>query len=159
MDRYDIEIRRYDSGFINMEFSDNTPCILADAIKNLVMKFFQGGGEMTYAEIQGFEQKLLTRGYKRWNGCLYGKEDYDVSRAVRDAEGDIMYLIIFKFWDWKIYPSAIEDGDVDVVILPCIDGRADLELYNIGANDKCLDIDWVESIAKDYYDFITSRLK
>ena len=115
---------------------------------------------MTYQEITAFEQKLLARGYKHWDSALYGTEDYDVSKLFRDGDTHL-YQIIFKFWDWRKYNTGgyHEECAVDAVIMPCFDGRADLELCSIGQKDKVLDIEWVENVAKDFYEFITSKLK
>lgn len=40
MEEYLVRIERY-AGGVEVEFSGNTPCILADQIKDLVKKFFK----------------------------------------------------------------------------------------------------------------------
>ena len=114
---------------------------------------------MTLKEMHAFEEKLLSRGYKRWNYALYGTEDYDVSRLIRDEDGEDKYQIIYKFWNWTKYPKCpggINEAAVDVAILPCFDGRADLCFSSF---DKQLDVDWVESVAEKYYNFIMEEMK
>ena len=113
---------------------------------------------MTHEKMQQFEQELLARGYKRWDCAKYGTEDYDVLKLFRNEEGDDLYQIIFKFWDWSKYPQAIEEGDVDCVVMPYFDGRADLQLCQLGTKDKVLNVDWVENMAKDFHCFITERI-
>jgi hypothetical protein len=120
---------------------------------------------MKKQEMLSFEQKLLSLGYKRWNHCLYGTEDYDVSKVVRDNEGEDKYQIIFRFWDFTKYNVTYltleiaerHECSVDLVIMPCLDGRADLILSSL--DDKVqLDIERMEKLAEDYYDFVISRL-
>jgi hypothetical protein len=120
---------------------------------------------MKKQEMLSFEQKLLSLGYKKWNQCLYGEENYDVSKMVRDSEGEDKYQIIFRFWDFTkynvTYPSLEiaerYECSVDLVIMPCLDGRADLMASSF--NDKVqLDIERMEKLAEDYYDFVISRL-
>ena len=112
--------------------------------------------------MQEFEQKLLKRGYKRWDRAKYGEEDYDVIKVIRDEEYEIMYQIIFRFWDWTQFNryelSGEDEGAIDLVILPVLDGRADLGISNV-ANNIQLDIERMEQLAEDYYQFIMERLK
>lgn len=108
--------------------------------------------------MQSFEQKLLSLGYKKWTQCIHG-EDYDVSKVVRDNEGEDKYQIIFRFWDFTKYLENEEryECSVDLVIMPCLDGRADLMVSSF--SDKVhLDIERMEKLAEDYYDFVISRL-
>ena len=112
--------------------------------------------------MQEFEQKLLERGYKKSSVFLVSKEDYDVYRAIRDKEGEVIYQIFYRFWDWTKYnpPKLTEEyeASIDLVIMPCFDGRADLTISSCDSNAH-LDIDKMEKLAEEYYQFIIERLK
>lgn len=117
---------------------------------------------MTKADAETFAFNLIKRGYKKWTQAKYGDEDYDVSRMIRDDDGEPMYQIIYRFWDWTKYTKAQYEFSVDVVFMPCLNiygryGRADLILSNYESKNY-LDTEWTEKFAKEYYDFITERL-
>ena len=117
---------------------------------------------MTKKAMQEFEKMLLDRGYRKWTCCLHGQEDYDVSRLIKDDEGEDLYQIIYRFWDWTKYgrPEMTDENEaaIDVVFMPCLDRRADLEISSC-LTKVHLDVDRMEKLAKDYYEFIISRLK
>lgn len=117
---------------------------------------------MTKKAMQEFEKMLLDRGYRKWTRCLHGQEDYDVSRLIKDDDGEDMYQIIFRFWDWTKYGRPDITGEneaaIDLVFMPCFDGRADLEISSC-STEVHLDVDRMEKLAKDYYEFIIPRLK
>ena len=66
--------------------------------------------------MQEFEKMLLDRGYKKWTRCLHGQEDYDVSRLIKDDDGEHLYQIIFRFWDWTKYgrPEMTDENEASV---------------------------------------------
>ena len=115
---------------------------------------------MEKTKAQNFAHKLIKRGYRKWTQAKYGEEDYDVSRMFRDEEGEQMYQIIYRFWDWTKYPQAIDEFSIDVVIMPCLHtyGRADVILSNCEFKNF-LNIEWTEQFAKEYYEFITKRIE
>lgn len=116
---------------------------------------------MTKHAMQDFEKMLLDRGYRKWTRCLHGLEDYDVSRLIKDDDGEDMYQIIFRFWDWTKYSrpelAGENEASIDLVIMPCFDGRADLEISSCSEGIQ-LDVDRMEKLAEEYYGFIKSRL-
>ncbi len=112
---------------------------------------------MKKTDAEAFAKKLIKRGYRKWDNSKYGQEDYDVSLAIRNEEDTILYQIIYRFWDWTKYPRAEREFSIDLVLMPCFDGRADLLLSNCESKNY-LDIEWTEKFAKDYYDFITERI-
>ena len=116
---------------------------------------------MTKKAMQDFEKMLLGRGYRKWTSALYGTEDYDVSRMVKDEAGEDKYQIIFRFWDWTIYErpelSGENEASIDLVVMPCFDGRADLEISSCSREIQ-LDVERMEKLAEDYYEFIKARL-
>lgn len=111
--------------------------------------------------MQDFEKMLLDRGYRKWTIALYGKEDYDVSHMVKDDAGEDKYQIIFRFWDWTKYGrpelSGENEASIDLVVMPCFDGRADLEISSCSRKIQ-LDVERMEKLAEDYYEFIKARL-
>ena len=122
---------------------------------------------MTKQAMLDFEQKLLSRGYKKWTQALYSTEDYDVSRLIRDEEGEDKYQIIFRFWDWAKYRCsfpAVEVAEkyecsVDLVIMPCgLDCRADIILSSFD-REIITDVERVEKMAEEYYQFIKEQVK
>lgn len=107
---------------------------------------------MTKKQIDAFEKKLIKRGYKKWVRACYGEEDYDVSTAVRDNDGELLYQIIYRFWDFEQYRVGA-GYSVDLAIMPRLDGRADIILSDF---DKfpIEDVDQVEKLARLYYFFL-----
>lgn len=115
---------------------------------------------MEKSKAEAFADELFKRGYRKWTQAKYGEEDYDVSRLFRDKEGEDLYQIIYRFWDWTKYNSYVPDEfSVDIVIMPCLGlyGRTDLILSNCEFS-HFLDIDWTEKFAKEYYEFIKNRI-
>lgn len=114
---------------------------------------------MEKTDAESFAKKLIKRGYRKWTQAKYGNEDYDVSYMFRDDDGEQMYQIIYRFWDWTQYPKATDEFSIDIVIMPCLHtyGRADFILSNVESKNY-LDVEWTEKFAKDYYEFITERI-
>lgn len=112
---------------------------------------------MKKVDAEAFAKKLIKRGYRKWTQAKYGSEDYDISHLFKDENDNDLYQIIYRFWDWTKYPRAEREFSIDLVIMPCFDGRADLILSN--QEDKnYLDVEWAEKFAKEYYEFITERI-
>ena len=116
---------------------------------------------MTKKAMQDFEKMLLGRGYRKWRRDLYGAEDYYVSRTVSGDFGEVKYQIIFRFWDWTVYGrpelSGENEASIDLVVMPCFDGRADLEISSCSREIQ-LNVERMEKLAEDYYEFIKARL-
>ena len=105
--------------------------------------------------MKAFESKLLERGYKKWTCALYGEENYDVSKMVRDGDKDL-YQLIFRFWNFERFREGA-GYSVDFVVLPCIDGRMDAICSSMG-NGLDTNIEFAEKFAQDYYEFVISRI-
>ena len=112
---------------------------------------------MTRKEWDDLKTVLLERGYKIWHRCKYGDEDFDVSRMERDKDGNELYQLIFRFWDFEQFKEGA-GYSVDFVVMPCIDGRMDAICSSM-ANDLDNDIEFAERFAKDYYEFVINHLK
>ncbi|MBR4757401.1 MAG: hypothetical protein IK084_01195 [Bacteroidaceae bacterium] len=117
---------------------------------------------MKKTDAEAFADELIKRGYRKWTQVKYGEENYDVSRVVHDEDGENMYQIIYRFWDWTMYDMqrVLDEFSISIVIMPRLHiyGRADLILSNCEFK-HFLDIDWTEKFAKEYYEFITKRIK
>lgn len=110
---------------------------------------------MKKTEWEAFEKTLLERGYKKWVRACYGKEDFNVSKMVRNGEED-MYQLIFRFWNFEQFKEGA-GYSVDFVVIPCIDGRMDAICSSMG-NGFSTNIEFAEKFAKEYYEFIMERL-
>lgn len=111
---------------------------------------------MKYSQWKDIEVALIKRGYKKWTGALYGREDFDVSRLVKDGDKDL-YQLIFRFWNFEKYVRG-EGYAVDFVVMPIIDGRMDAICSPV-TNNISHDIEFAEQFAKDYYEFVIEHLK
>ena len=117
---------------------------------------------MKKTDAEAFAEKLIKRGYRKWTQAKYGDENYDVSHLFRDEDGEQMYQIIYRFWDWTEYQllKDHEEFSIDIVIMPCLHtyGRADLILSNVESKNY-LDVEWTERFAKEYYEFVIKQIE
>ena len=115
---------------------------------------------MEKSKAEAFAEELIKRGYRKWTQAKYGEEDYDVSRMFKDDDGEHMYQIIYRFWDWTKYPNAYDEFSIDIVIMPCLHayGRTDLILSSCEFKNF-LNVEWTEQFAKEYYEFITKKIE
>ena len=62
--------------------------------------------------------QLERRGYKRYTKNLIGSEDYAYMRTVRDADGELKYIISHGFYDFGDYEGALENyGYTPTIVL------------------------------------------
>lgn len=116
---------------------------------------------MEKQELELLESKLQERGYKQYYNSKYS--DSTAYEYMKSFEGEDYnetgYLVIYQVWDFERYRSGMGYG-VSVVVMPAtpIDsGRRDLLL---DYRDKDLaQIDKIEQIAKNFYDFILEQDK
>ena len=109
------------------------------------------------------ESTLEKRGYRKIESCkITLDDDYEWYKAVYNPEvvdeQQLKYQIFFEFWDWTKY-GGHDNGawGVSITISPesCHD--------NVGRRDLKLSVDWerdverVERVAEDFYEFITKR--
>ena len=52
---------------------------------------------MDAKKLKQIERQLESRGYKRYTKNLIGMEDYAYMRTVRDADGELKYIISHGF--------------------------------------------------------------
>ena len=62
-------------------------------------------------------RQLESRGYKRYTKNLIGSEDYAYMRTVRDADGELKYIISHDFYDWRDEVGVLEDYGYSITIV------------------------------------------
>ena len=84
---------------------------------------------METEKVKQIERQLESRGYKRYTKNLIGSEDYAYMRTVRDADGELMYIISHGFYDWRDEVGVVEDYGYSITIVQGnIDERIDVTL-------------------------------
>lgn len=75
------------------------------------------------------KRQLERRGYKLHTKNLIGREDYAYMRTVRDADGELKYIISHGFYDWRDEVGVLEDYGYSVtIVLGNTDERVDVTL-------------------------------
>ena len=73
---------------------------------------------METEKVKQIERQLERRGYKRYTKNLIGSEDYAYMRTVRDADGELKYIISHGFYDWEDDEGALENyGYTPTIVL------------------------------------------
>ena len=84
---------------------------------------------MDEKKVKQIERQLERRGYKRYTKNLIGMEDYAYMRTVRDADGELKYIISHGFYDWEDEVGVVEDYGYSItIVLGNIDERIDVTL-------------------------------
>ena len=84
---------------------------------------------MNAEKVKQIERQLERRGYKRYTKNLIGSEDYAYMRTVRDADGELKYIISHGFYDWEDDEGALENyGYTPTIVLGNTDERVDVTL-------------------------------
>lgn len=64
------------------------------------------------------KRQLERRGYKLYTRNLIGREDYAYMRTVRNADGEVKYIISHGFYDWEDDEGALENyGYTPTIVL------------------------------------------
>ena len=77
---------------------------------------------METEKVKQIERQLERRGYKRYTKNLIGSEDYAYMRTVRDADGELKYIISHGFYDFGDYECALENYGYTPTIVLCAAG-------------------------------------
>ena len=77
---------------------------------------------MDAKKLKQIERQLERRGYKRYTKNLIGMEDYAYMRTVRDADGELKYIISHGFYDWEDDEGALENYGYTPTIVRCAAG-------------------------------------
>lgn len=73
---------------------------------------------MNAKKVNQIKRQLERRGYKRHTQNLIGREDYAYMRTVRDADGELKYIISHGFYDWEDDEGAFGDyGYTPTIVL------------------------------------------
>ena len=79
---------------------------------------------MNAEKVNQIERQLERRGYKRYTKNLIGMEDYAYMRTVRDADGELKYIISHGFYDWRDEVGVVEDyGYTPTIVLGAAGGE------------------------------------
>ena len=95
-------------------------------------------------------RQLESRGYKRYTKNLIGNEDYAYMRTVRDADGELKYIISHGFYDWGDNEGAIENyGYTPTIVL----GDAGSERIDVTFTRPKFSVKECEEIAEKLAEF------
>ena len=72
---------------------------------------------METKKVKQIERQLERRGYKRYTKNLIGSEDYAYMSTVRDADGELKYIISHGFYDWRDEVGVVEDYGYSITIV------------------------------------------
>ena len=100
---------------------------------------------MNAEKVKQIERQLESRGYKRYTKNLIGMEDYAYMRTVRDADGELKYIISHGFYDLGDYEGALENyGYTPTIVL----GAAGSERISFVLNEPVFSVSECEEIAE-----------
>lgn len=105
---------------------------------------------MDAKKVKQIERQLEMRGYKLYTKNLIGNEDYAYMRTVRDADGELKYIISNGFYDWEDYDGALENyGYTPTIVL----GAAGSERIDVVITEPEFCVEELEEIAEKLAEF------
>ena len=105
---------------------------------------------METEKVKQIKRQLERRGYKRYTKSLIGMEDYAYMRTVRDADGELKYIISHGFYDLGDYEGALENhGYTPTIVL----GAAGSERVDVTITEPEFSVDECEEIAEKLAEF------
>lgn len=105
---------------------------------------------MDAKKVKQIERQLERRGYKRYTKNLIGSEDYAYMRTVRDADGELKYIISHGFYDWEDNEGVLENyGYTPTIVL----GDAGSERIDVAITEPELSVEDCEEIADKLAEF------
>lgn len=111
---------------------------------------------METKKVNQIKRQLERRGYKLHTKNLIGREDYAYMRTVRDADGELKYIISHGFYDWRDEVGVLEDYgySITIVLGNTTDERVDVTLTQPKFSVKeCEEIaDKLADFFKPYFD-------
>ena len=108
---------------------------------------------MNAEKVKQIERQLERRGYKRYTKNLIGMEDYAYMRTVRDADGELKYIISHGFYDWRDEVGVVEDyGYTPTIVL----GAAGSERIDVVITEPEFSVSECEEIAEKLAEFFKS---
>ena len=105
---------------------------------------------MDAEKVKQIIRQLERRGYKLYTQNLVGNEDYAYMRTVRDADGELKYIISHGFYDWEDDECALENyGYTPTIVL----GDAGSERIDVTFTRPKFSVKECEEIAEKLYEF------
>ena len=105
---------------------------------------------METEKVKQIKRQLERRGYKRYTKNLIGMEDYAYMRTVRDADGELKYIISHGFYDWEDDEGALENyGYTPTIVL----GSAESEQIDVVLTEPEFSVEECEEIAEKLAEF------
>ena len=105
---------------------------------------------MNAEKLKQIIRQLESRGYKRYTKNLIGLEDYAYMRTVRDADGELKYIISHGFYDWRDDVGVLEDyGYTPTIVL----GSAGSERIDVVLTEPKFIVAECEEIAEKLSEF------
>ena len=105
---------------------------------------------MEKEKVKQIERQLESIGYKRYTKNLIGMEDYAYMRTVRDADGELKYIISHGFYDWEDDEGALENyGYTPTIVL----GAAGSERIDVVITEPEFSVKECEEIAEKLSEF------
>ena len=105
---------------------------------------------MNAKKVKQIKRQLERRGYKLYTKNLIGNEDYAYMRTVRDADGELKYIISHGFYDWEDNEGALENyGYTPTIVL----GAAGSERIDVVLTEPELSVAECEEIAEKLSEF------
>ena len=105
---------------------------------------------MEEKKVKQIERQLERRGYKLYTKNLIGMEDYAYMRTVRDADGELKYIISHGFYDWRDNEGALENyGYTPTIVL----GAAGSERIDAVLTEPEFSVEECEEIAEKLAEF------
>ena len=105
---------------------------------------------METEKVKQIERQLERRGYKRYTKNLIGMEDYAYMSTVRDADGELKYIISHGFYDLGDYEGALDNyGYTPTIVL----GAAGSERIDVVLTEPEFSVEECEEIAEKLAEF------
>ena len=105
---------------------------------------------METEKVKQIERQLEIRGYKRYTKNLIGNEDYAYMRTVKNADGELKYIISHGFYDLEDYEGALENyGYSPTIVL----GDAGSERIDVVITEPTFSVAECEEIAEKLSEF------
>ena len=105
---------------------------------------------MDAKKLKQIERPMERRGYKQYTRNLIGNEDYAYMRTVRDADGELKYIISHGFYDLGDYEGALENyGYTPTIVL----GAAGSERVDVTFTQPKFSVAECEEIADKLAEF------
>ena len=105
---------------------------------------------MDEKKVKQIERQLEMRWYKRYTKNLIGMEDYAYMRTVRDADGELKYIISHGFYEWEDYEGVLENyGYTPTIVL----GASGSERIDVAITEPEFSVEECDEIAEKLSEF------